>query len=177
MKKVIISAVLFTFSMLAVQAGNINYGYNAQGDYVPTSIKGERIQYGYNARGDYVPTSIGNKKIDYGFNAKGDYVPTSIGGNRVQYGYNARGDYVPTSVGNTNINYGYAIGTACLSSGSTQASDRACTHNQKVFAHDIAGFVNAVISNAQRLGKGAYFRLHVLNYAALNFMNYDFFGK
>ena len=74
---------------LPVLAGSIQYGYNANGDYVPISINGQRVQYGYNAHGDYVPTSIGGQRVQYGYNANGDYVPTSIGGDRIQYGYNA----------------------------------------------------------------------------------------
>ena len=38
------------------------------------------IHYGYNAHGDYVPTSIGDEKIHYGYNSYGEYVPMSIGG-------------------------------------------------------------------------------------------------
>ena len=60
-------------------AGNIEYGYNANGDYVPTKINGKRVDYGYNANGDYVPTKVGNDRIDYGYNANGNYVPTNIG--------------------------------------------------------------------------------------------------
>ena len=76
-------------------AGDIKYGYNAKGDYVPTSINGEQIHYGYNAKGDYVPKSVGNTRINYGYNAKGDYVPTSYGNSQVKYGYNAKGNFVP----------------------------------------------------------------------------------
>lgn len=101
---VFVSLVFFTE---AAKAGNIVYGYNAHGDYVPTEIDGKKVTYGYNAHGDYVPTAIGNDNIDYGYNAHGDYVPTSVGNNRINYGYNAHGDYVPTAVGNDNINYGY----------------------------------------------------------------------
>ena len=60
-------------------AGNIEYGYNGRGDYVPLAIDGERVEYGYNGRGDYVPTSIGGKNINYGYNGRGDYVPTAVG--------------------------------------------------------------------------------------------------
>lgn len=60
-------------------AVGIDYGYNAYGDYVPTSVGNQRIQYGYNAVGDYVPTSVGNQRIHYGYNAYGDFVPMSIG--------------------------------------------------------------------------------------------------
>ena len=53
----------FFFVGLSVLAGSIQYGYNANGDYVPTSINGQRVQYGYNANGNYVPTSIGGNRI------------------------------------------------------------------------------------------------------------------
>jgi len=52
------------------QAGDIQYGYNAHGNYVPVKIDGENIDYGYNAKGDYVPVKIGNKSIQYGYNRK-----------------------------------------------------------------------------------------------------------
>ena len=74
--------LLFLLSILIISpafADNIQYGYNAQGDYVPTSINGKRVQYGYNAQGDYVPTSVGGNRIQYGYNAQGDYVPTGYG--------------------------------------------------------------------------------------------------
>ena len=57
------------------------------------------IDYGYNAVGDYVPTSVGNQRIQYGYNATGDYVPMSVGGQQIHYGYNAYGDFVPMSIG------------------------------------------------------------------------------
>lgn len=38
----------------------IQYGYNAQGDYVPMSVGGQRIHYGYNPYGDFVPMYIGD---------------------------------------------------------------------------------------------------------------------
>lgn len=57
------------------------------------------IDYGYNAVGDYVPTSFGNQRIQYGYNAMGDYVPMSVGGQQIHYGYNAYGDFVPMSIG------------------------------------------------------------------------------
>lgn len=85
----------------------IKYGYNAVGDYAPSSIGDKRVNYSYNAVGDYVPTSIGNQRVNYSYNAVGDYVPTSIGGQRVNYGYNAVGDYAPTSIGGQRIQYGY----------------------------------------------------------------------
>lgn len=56
---------------------DIDYGYNAIGDFVPTSVDNQRIQYGYNAVGDYVPMSVGGRQINYGYNAVGDYVPIS----------------------------------------------------------------------------------------------------
>ena len=74
-----IKCSLFVVSFLFVAnqafAGNIRYGYNAKGDYVPTEIDNKQVEYGYNAKGDYVPTKVGNDNIDYGYNAKGDYVP------------------------------------------------------------------------------------------------------
>lgn len=92
----LLSALLFTSPSFA---GNIRYGYNSRGEYVPTEIDGQNVDYGYNSRGEYVPTSIGGKKIDYGYNSRGEYVPTSVGDRRIDYGYNSRGQYVPTSVG------------------------------------------------------------------------------
>ena len=59
MKKFLLIALSILF-ISPVFADNIQYGYNAQGDYVPTSVGGNRIQYGYNAQGDYVPTGYGN---------------------------------------------------------------------------------------------------------------------
>lgn len=38
----------------------IEYGYNAQGNYVPMYIGGQKIHYGYNSYGEFVPLSIGN---------------------------------------------------------------------------------------------------------------------
>ena len=58
MKRILLIAVLL-FSCSSFSK-NIGYGYNAMGDYVPTSIGNENIGYGYNAMGDYVPTSIGD---------------------------------------------------------------------------------------------------------------------
>lgn len=55
-----------------------DYGYNAVGDYAPTTVGGQQIQYGYNAVGDYVPMSVGGRQINYGYNAEGDYVPMSF---------------------------------------------------------------------------------------------------
>ena len=57
--------LVFALNTTAVRAGNIQYGYNARGEWVPVSVDGERIEYGYNARGDYVPTAVGNNRIDY----------------------------------------------------------------------------------------------------------------
>ena len=78
---------------------DIHYGYNAQGEYVPMQIDGQRVHYGYNAHGDYVPMQIGDDSVQYGYNAQGDYVPTAVGNAKIDYGYNAQGNYVPTSVG------------------------------------------------------------------------------
>ena len=97
----------FVLSTASAIAGNIIYGYNAQGDYVPIEIDGQKVEYGYNAQGDYVPTAIGKNRVEYGYNAQGDYLPTAIGKKRVEYGYNPQGDYVPTSVGKKKIEYGY----------------------------------------------------------------------
>lgn len=38
----------------------IQYGYNAQGNFVPVSVGGQRIHYGYNPYGEFVPKYIGN---------------------------------------------------------------------------------------------------------------------
>ncbi|MCD7779813.1 MAG: hypothetical protein LUH05_03995 [Candidatus Gastranaerophilales bacterium] len=76
-KKIITILCLVMFAAPAF-ADNIQYGYNAVGEYVPVKIGNDRVKYGYNAVGDYVPTSIGNNKIKYGYNAQGNYVPTSI---------------------------------------------------------------------------------------------------
>ena len=72
----IISIVLIIINEAV--ARNIQYGYNARGEYVPIQIDGEMVQYGYNPRGEYVPTSIGDNHIGYGYNPRGDYVPTYI---------------------------------------------------------------------------------------------------
>ena len=124
MKKLLI--LVFLLIQLPVLA-DIEYGYNAYGDYVPMSVDGEDVRYGYNAYGDYVPMgigddditykhnsfgkyvplSVGDDDIDYGFNAVGDFVPLSIGEDKIQYGYNAQGNYVPVSVDDTKIRYGY----------------------------------------------------------------------
>ena len=40
----------------SVYAGNIRYGYNGRGDYVPVEVNNQRVEYGYKGRGDYVPT-------------------------------------------------------------------------------------------------------------------------
>lgn len=58
----------------------------------------KQIFYGYNAEGDYVPTAIGEQKIEYGYDAYGDFVPKAIGGQKIKYGYNAYGEYVPVSI-------------------------------------------------------------------------------
>ena len=47
-------ALSLAFFTLSAYAGSIDYGYNAQGNYVPKSIGGNQIQYGYNAHGDYL---------------------------------------------------------------------------------------------------------------------------
>lgn len=70
-----------------------------QGYYPPPPPPPVGIDYGYNAYGDYVPTSVGNQRIQYGYNAVGDYVPTSVGNQRIHYGYNAYGNFVPMSIG------------------------------------------------------------------------------
>ena len=78
MKKFLI-LLLFTFiSAICVFAADVNYGYNAHGNYVPTSYGSDRINYGYNAHGEYVPKSVGNQQIQYGYNAHGEYVPKSV---------------------------------------------------------------------------------------------------
>ena len=98
--KIFLKLLLVTICLTGVvYASDIRYGYNARGEYVPTSVGNDRIHYGYNARGEYVPTSVGNQRIQYGYNARGEYVPTSYGNQRVQYGYNARGQYVPKTIG------------------------------------------------------------------------------
>ena len=43
------------------------------------AVGSENIEYGYNAQGQYVAKAVGSKKINYGYNAKGQYVPVSIG--------------------------------------------------------------------------------------------------
>lgn len=73
-----LSLIAWICLVVPVYAGSIDYGYNAHGDYKPTSIGNGRIQYGYNAHGNYVPTSVGGNKIQYGYNAHGDYVPQRI---------------------------------------------------------------------------------------------------
>lgn len=60
----------------------------------------ENIQYGYNANGEYVPVSVGNKKVEYSYNARGEYKPSSIGGRRIRYNYGSNGMYLPTMIGN-----------------------------------------------------------------------------
>lgn len=105
MKKILL--VIGFFTILPANAGlyddilspDVDYGYNAVGDYVPMSVGGMDIDYGYNAVGDYAPTAVGRQQIQYGYNAVGDYVPMSVGGRQINYGYNAEGDYVPMSIG------------------------------------------------------------------------------
>ena len=75
MKFVIYITVAVMAIIMPVTARNIHYGYNAQGEYVPTEINGQRVQYGYNAQGEYVPTAIGNERVEYGYNPQGEYVP------------------------------------------------------------------------------------------------------
>ena len=124
MKKILI--LIYFLIQLSVFA-DIEYGFNAQGKYVPMSINGEDVKYGfnaigkyvpisigeqdvkysYNSFGEYVPISIGNDDIDYGFNAIGNFVPVSIGKDKINYDYNAQGKYVPMSIGDTNIQYDY----------------------------------------------------------------------
>lgn len=79
MKNLLILFSIFTIFSSVVFAGNIEYGYNAKGEYAPKSVNGKKIEYGYNAHGDYVQKSIGGEKIEYGYNARGQYVPKSIG--------------------------------------------------------------------------------------------------
>lgn len=66
-------------------------------DYSYANKVNRQIEYGYNAKGDFVPTDIGGQHIEYGYNAKGQYVPMWYGNNPIEYGYNAVGDYVPLS--------------------------------------------------------------------------------
>lgn len=82
------------------------YQTAAMADYEQNTIKSDysyakkvnrQIEYGYNAKGDFVPTDIGGQHIEYGYNAKGQYVPMWYGNNPIEYGYNAVGDYVPLS--------------------------------------------------------------------------------
>ena len=58
------AALLLSFP---ASAGNVRYGYNAQGEYVPMQVEGKDIRYGYNAKGEYVPMKVGNDAIQYGF--------------------------------------------------------------------------------------------------------------
>ena len=78
MKRFIVLLLFVAITTISVFAEDIKYGYNAHGDYVPTSINGKSIKYGYNAHGDYVPTSINGQKVQYGYNAHGEYVPTGL---------------------------------------------------------------------------------------------------
>ena len=57
---------IFVFSVSFVFAGDIRYGYNSHGNYVPVSIDGNRINYGYNSHGEYVPISVGDERLRYG---------------------------------------------------------------------------------------------------------------
>ena len=66
-KRFLILLLFGFFSTVSVFATDIRYGYNAHGDYVPTSYGTEKIKYGYNAHGEYVPTAIGDQKIKYGY--------------------------------------------------------------------------------------------------------------
>ena len=59
MKKFLCGLALVLMTAGNAAAGNIQYGYNGNGDYVPTSINGQRVEYGYNGNGDYAPRSIG----------------------------------------------------------------------------------------------------------------------
>lgn len=58
MRKLLLFLLLFNFPQ-SVFSGNIQYGYNAKGEYVQKSIGGQKIDYGYNAKGQYVPKSYG----------------------------------------------------------------------------------------------------------------------
>ena len=69
MKYVVLLALVFSCS---AYAGDIEYGYNTKGDYVPVAINGKRIEYGYNTKGEFVPISIGNERIEYGYNTMPD---------------------------------------------------------------------------------------------------------
>ena len=55
------------FLASAAFAGDIRYGYNNQGEYVPIEIDGQRVEYGYNNQGEYVPIAIGNKRVEQSF--------------------------------------------------------------------------------------------------------------
>ena len=52
MKKIICLIFTIIFFTSISFAGNVKYGYNAKGQYVPTSIDGKRVKYGYNAKGE-----------------------------------------------------------------------------------------------------------------------------
>ena len=58
MKRFLVLLLFGFFSTAAVFAADIRYGYNAHGEYVPTSVNGQSVKYGYNAHGNYVPTGI-----------------------------------------------------------------------------------------------------------------------
>lgn len=79
MKKLVITLFSFIIFSSYCYGANINYGYNAHGQYVPKTYGSSSINYGYNAHGKYVPKSVGNQKIEYGYNAHGDYVMKKIG--------------------------------------------------------------------------------------------------
>ena len=53
-----LSLIAWICLVVPAYAGSIDYGYNAKGNYVPTSVGENKIQYGYNAYGDYVPQRI-----------------------------------------------------------------------------------------------------------------------
>ena len=80
MYKFLLWVTAFFLIASSTYAGDIRYGYNGQGNYVPIEVNNQRIEYGYNGQGNYVPTSVGGEKIGYGYNGQGNYVPISFGG-------------------------------------------------------------------------------------------------
>ena len=87
MKRILYTTFILIFATSFVQAQDIEYGYNMQGQYVPIAIGGEKIEYGYNMQGQYVPVAIGDRKIQYGYNIQGQYVMTGIEDPEPQYNY------------------------------------------------------------------------------------------
>lgn len=78
MKRTIFAVFLMLLTISFVQAQNVEYGYNMQGQYVPIAIGEEEIEYGYNMQGQYVPVAVGGRNIEYGYNMQGQYVVTGI---------------------------------------------------------------------------------------------------